>query len=231
MEEKRIFAPVEAALQEMAGPYPQAISQLAETDIKALRSLYFKTVDRHFTRQSNQQLVDKFPLNIEYLPLIHSLFPGARIILAARHPCDVVLSNFMQYYQLNDSMANFFTIEDTVQLYQQVMQLCLRCIETFPLKTHRIQYEALVSDFDTTARQLFEFLAVDWNDAVVDFHLHAGKKNIINTPSYEQVTQPIYSSASGRWLQYRQQLAPFLDQLGPYIEKLGYSQALLTAGT
>lgn len=224
MEERRAFGAVEALLEKLSGPYPQALARLSKPDIASLRTCYFDTVAQHFELRPGQMLVDKFPLNIEYLPLIHRLFPGAHIIFAARHPCDVVLSNFMQYYQLNDAMANFFTLEDAAQLYQQVLDLWLRCVETLPLNVHYLQYEALVADFDSTARRLFEFLALDWDEGVAEFHLHAGRKNIINTPSYDQVTKPLYSSASGRWHNYSAQLGPFVGGLTPYIEQLGYGE-------
>ena len=167
--------------------------------------------------------VDKLPLNIEYLPLIHRLFPEAHIIFSCRHPCDVVLSNFMQYYRLNDAMANFFTIEDSARLYGQVMGLWLRCTELLPLNFHTLRYESLVSDFDAEVRDLFAFLEIDWDDAVLDFHHHAVNRNIISTPSYEQVTQPIHTRATQRWHGYRPQLEPILAELGPFIEKFGYA--------
>ena len=44
-------------------------------------------------------LVDKLPLNLALLPLIHLLFPEARIIIALRDPRDVILSCFMQHFR------------------------------------------------------------------------------------------------------------------------------------
>ncbi|MCZ6828890.1 MAG: sulfotransferase, partial [Gammaproteobacteria bacterium] len=224
MEERPVFASVERALQTMPGGYPGALQGLTETDITSLRKLYFDVVDQRFTRSPAHFFVDKRPINTEYVPLIQRLFPGARIIFACRHPCDVVLSNFMQYYNLNDAMANFFSLEDTVHLYRQVMTLWLDCTELLDLNFHAVRYESLVSDIDAELHKLFTFLEVDWDERVLDFHRHAGEKDIINTPSYEHVTQPIYARATDRWHRYRRHFEPFLQDLEPFIQRLGYAE-------
>ena len=225
MEEKRAFASVENAIASMPEAYPLAIADLPETQIRELRALYFQNVDMHFARREGQFFVDKFPLNTEYVPLIKRLFPEAKFILACRHPCDVVLSNFMQYYKLNDAMVNFFSLADTVALYQQVMGLWLQCVELLPLSFHRVSYESLVSNLEAEAGDLFRFLDIDWDASVLDFHSHARQKVLINTPSYEQVTEPVYQSAKDRWRRYEAQLAPFYEDLAPFIQKFGYSIA------
>jgi tetratricopeptide (TPR) repeat protein len=223
MEEKRALFAVETAVENMQGGYPSAISEFSGNQINELRARYFEAVDRVFRRRPDQLFVDKFPLNIEYIPLITRLFPGARFVLACRHPCDVVLSNFMQYYQLNDAMANFFTLGDAVALYKEVMGLWLKSVELLPLNYHLIKYESLVADFEPELRNLFNFLDIEWDSSVLDYRQHAGTKAMINTPSYEQVTKPIYQSAKYRWLRYEEQLVPFMDDLAPFIEKFGYS--------
>lgn len=42
------------------------------------------------------------------------------------------------------------------------------------------------------------------------------------TPSYNQITQKIYKDARYRWERYREQMAPVLDIMAPYVEKAGY---------
>ncbi len=227
MEEKRVFAVVEGAIRAMPGGYPGAIATLSQDDITSLRRLYFQAVEKFISRDASLHLVDKFPLNIEYVPLIHRLFPDAHFILACRHPCDVAMSNFMQYYKLNDAMANFFTLDDTVHLYQQVMDLWLQCERLLPLNTHRVKYESLVVDLEAQARAVFEFLGVAWNDSVLDFHQHALRKGIINTPSYEQVTQPVYQTATNRWRRYEEQFAPYMETLQPFVDLFGYDDDII----
>ena len=44
--------------------------------------------------------IDKFHLNIAYVPILAKIFPNAKYILALRHPCDVCLSCFMHSFDI-----------------------------------------------------------------------------------------------------------------------------------
>jgi len=222
MEEKSAFMAVEQTIQSMAGGYPQAISALSDADVQKLRAQYFDSVDRYIARIPGRKLVDKHPLNTEYVPLIMRLFPEAQFILALRHPCDVVLSNFMQNYRLNDAMVNFLSLDDTVLLYKRVWGVWLKSINLLPIQFHTLKYESLVSNLEGEARDLFEFLGIDWNDSILDFHNFAQKKKFINTPSYGQVIEPVHERAKYRWKRYEEQLAPYLDDLIPFITEFKY---------
>jgi len=220
MEEKEA---IEDVVQSITGDYPRSLASLGESDIQKSRELYFKAVDGYITRDPNAILVDKFPLNIRHIPLIERLFPNARIILAMRHPCDVVLSNFMQNYKINNAMANFLTLEDSASAYKQVMGLWQKSIKVLPVNYHTVKYESLVTDFNNEVEQLLKFLEVDWDDAVLKYDSHAKKRGTIKTPSYQSVTEPIYQRAKYRWKRYEDQLKPVMNDLEPFIEAFGYS--------
>ncbi len=207
----------------MSGGYPSAIASLKEIDILTLRGQYLRSVERHIHRRPGTTLVDKLPLNICHIPLIVRLFPNSPIILALRHPCDVVLSNFMQNYELNDAMANFLTIEGAARFYNQVMGYWLKCVELLPLSFHSVKYEDLVADFEGEVRSLLQFLDVDWDDTVLDYRTHAQQRGRIHTPSYAQVTEPIYQRAKFRWTRYEDNLKPVLRDLKPFIKAFGYA--------
>ncbi len=219
MEEKEA---IDDVIQSIAGDYPQSLASLTESDVEQLRELYFKAVDGYISRDPDTILVDKFPLNIRHIPLIVRLFPDARIILAMRHPCDVVLSNFMQNYKINNAMANFFTIEDSALAYEQVMGLWQKSVSLLPVNCHTVKYESLVADFNNEVGQLLKFLGVDWDDAVLEFDSHAKKRGTIKTPSYQSVTEPIYQRAKYRWKRYEDQLKPVMNDLKPFIEAFAY---------
>ncbi len=68
------------------------------------------------------------------------------------------------------------------------------------------------------------FLGLAWDDSVLGYAEHARDRGHINTPSYAQVTQPIYDRARFRWLRYAAHLAPVMDTLAPFIEHFGYGQ-------
>lgn len=223
LEEQPIIIEVRSFLESQGGGYPEIIAGLSSEEIARMRGLYFETVDQSIEREDGRLLIDKMPLNTVEAALIHRLFPDAKFIFSLRHPCDVCLSCFMQSFVLNAGMANFLTLEDTVNLYERVMTLW-RCYESrFPLSVFKIRYEDLVGDMEETVRDLLKFLGLPWDDAVLEYYRHAAKRNI-NTPSYSQVTQKIYTSARYRWLRYEKYLDPMLAQLQPFIDEFGYGK-------
>lgn len=199
------------------------LASLSDAEIAELRGIYFEEVARHLVCEPGSMLIDKMPFNTMYSPLIWRIFPQAKFILAIRHPCDVCLSCLMQDFAINEAMASFFTLEDTVRAYVEVMSLWRRCAELLPLNYHRVRYEDLVADFQGEARSLLKFLEVGWNDAVLEYSEHAKKRGTINTPSYHQVTQPIYQHAKYRWKRYASQFEPHMEALAPFIEYFGYA--------
>lgn len=194
---------------------------LDATGVRRLRGLYFEALDAR-DPPPGKTIVDKLPLNLLGAPLIHRLFPDAKFVFAARHPCDVVLSCFMQNFDLNPAMANFLDLEDAARLYDLVLTFWTRSNELLPLDVHDLRYEDLVADPEERMRALIAFLGLAWDDALLDHQGTAIARGRIATPSYAQVAQPIYARASGRWLRYRDQMAPVLPILAPWAERMGY---------
>ena len=90
------------------------------------------------------------------------------------------------------------------------------------MKVQEVRYERLVADLRAEVEPALTFLGLAWDDAVSDPAAHALARGTIRTPSYSQVTQPIYSSATERWRRYEAQMKPVLPILRPHIERLGY---------
>jgi tetratricopeptide (TPR) repeat protein len=217
LEEEPILERVDSAL----GGF-ERLPALDAAEVERLRALYFAELDRLLPAAGGRTAVDKLPLNILAAPLIHRLFPDARIVFAQRHPCDVVLSCFMQSFALNHAMANFLDLGDSARLYDLVLAFWERCRDALPLRVHIVRYEALVEDPEGEARTLLDFLELDWDPAVLDHRRTAEARGTISTPSYSQVIRPIYREASGRWARYRAQMEPVLPLLAPWAQRLGY---------
>ncbi|MEQ8666937.1 MAG: sulfotransferase [Rhodospirillales bacterium] len=223
-EEQPFLDQIVNRLRSAEPPYPEAITRMSADEIAEYRALYFAGVDGAFDRRPGQRIVDKFPLHLVHTGLITALFPGARFILALRHPCDVVLSCFMQSFVPNPAMANFYSIERTAMTYDRVLTLWQAYEEHFDPVRYAIRYEDVVEDFDRAIEALLAFLDLPWEDAVRAFSEHARARGPINTPSYSQVTEKLYTRARYRWLRYREQLAPAMPDLDPWIERLGYAE-------
>ena len=141
--------------------------------------------------------------------------------MAIRDPRDVCLSCFMQGFTPNPAMANFLTLDSCVNFYVGTMSLWLQYRSVLPLRFHQYRYEDLVDDFDVVTRELFQFLELDYPVNIAEYYKSA-KSRVINTPSYQEVTKPVYSHGKARWKNYRGNLEPFTKKLLPFIDEFGY---------
>ncbi len=223
LEEMPAAAAMEQVFLGWVGDRVEAIADLEPLQISELRQAYFAETARHLERRPGTTLVDKLPLNLIRVPLIWRVFPNARFILALRHPCDVCLSCFMQSFAANEAMSSFYTLENTVRTYAEVMGLWQDYTRALPLRYHAIRYEDMVTDFEKETRALLDFLGVGWNEAVLNHTEHARQRSNINTPSYHQVTQPIYLHAKYRWRRYAREFEPMMPILRPFMERFGYT--------
>ncbi|MCG6871441.1 MAG: tetratricopeptide repeat protein [Gammaproteobacteria bacterium] len=223
LEEKPTMHAVEERLAAMPGGFPVGIASLSGEDAQQLREVYQSAV-AEYAAGDDRLVVDKLPMRTVQAGLIWRLFPRARFVFAVRHPCDVVLSGFMQDYQLNDAFASFFSLEDAVAMYERVMGLWRLFEERLPLVSHRVRYESLVSDPRAEIGALLEFLDLPWDDQVLSFHDRVRERGLIDTTSYHQVAEPFYQRAAGRWLRYRRFFEPHMERLQPFIDYFGYPE-------
>jgi hypothetical protein len=168
-----------------------------------------------------EQLIDKNPLNVLRLPAIARLFPHARIVLAIRHPCDVMLSCFMQHFRAEfawqcrnlDTLALAFH-RSFKFWYEQAAILRPAVLE--------VRYESLVGEFERHVRELADFLDLPWTDALLAPWDRARSRGFISSPSYAQVLQPVHTGSVGRWRAYASHFAPVRGQVRPWLARWGY---------
>lgn len=199
-----------------------ALAGAGDETIAAARDAYFAFVAEKIALDPAHLLVDKNPLAINAVPVMRRLFPKAKHILALRHPCDVLLSCYVTNFRMNDGMASFTKLDTAAELYDLSFGYFERVRALMDLDIHTIHYERVVEDRDRELRALFDFLELDWNDAVLDHEATARTRGRIKTASYAQVVEPIYKRSAGRWENYREHLEPVLPVLAPWAEKFGY---------
>jgi tetratricopeptide (TPR) repeat protein len=224
MEEKPTVSVMAQAFEEIAQGHDNALVELSDEQIMRLRNIYFDEVARHVDLRPGSLLVDKNPLDTVNVHLLWRIFPRAKMILALRHPCDACFSCFMQNFVLNEANTGFHTLESAAEIYASVMRTWQEAVRVLPLNYHKIRYEDLVTDFENETRALLEFLGVGWDEKVLSHTEHAARRGTINTPSYHQVTQPIYQHAKFRWMRYASQFEPVMPILRPYMEYFGYPE-------
>jgi hypothetical protein len=71
-------------------------------------------------------------------------------------------------------------------------------------------------------QRVSDFLGLAWNPAVLD-ERRRSERRAVRTPTYIDVTKPLYTRAIGRWKNYERQLTPGLPILQPFLEAFGYA--------
>ncbi len=198
------------------------IAALGAEEVRGLRARYFEKLDAQSPPAPGKLVIDKNPLSMIRVPLIHRLFPDARIILAMRHPCDVVLSCYMQNFKPTEAMSSFLDLSNASRTYDRIFSYWEHCRTIFPIDMHMLRYEDMISDPEAVLRPLVDFLGLSWDGAALDHQETARNRGFIRTPSYAQVTEGLYQRASGRWTRYRDQMKYALPVLTPWIERYGY---------
>ena len=198
------------------------LAALDSDEANALRHRYFEALDLISPPTPGQIIVDKYPLHMARIAIIHRIFPDAKIVLVERHPCDAVLSCFMANFELSRAMRSFTDLKEAALLYDTVFDAWTRAESLLPLDVHRIRYERMVENLEGEMRALLGYLGLDWDPTVLDNRASAARRAHIATASYAQVTEPIYQRSAGRWVRYREQMAPVLPILAPWAERLGY---------
>lgn len=223
MDEQPFLQGLVERLEQRGMAWPDGLGQLDQAACDALRADYWQHVSTVVQLRPGQRLVDKNPLNLLRIALIHRLFPRAKIILALRHPCDVLLSCYMQAFR---SPAFAMLCSDLGRLAQGYADAMAHWTEHAALLAPAViesRYEDLVGDVQGQVARLGAFLELDQPERLLDFQRHARDKGYISTPSYSQVVEGIHRGSVGRWEPYRPWFEPVLPVLSPYLERWGYS--------
>ena len=222
LEEKPTVVAAKAAIRKNG--YNEIHNKVFSIDIiSEARSSYIKEFRKHIkSSDTNSVYIDKLPLNLIEVPLINQLFPSAKFILALRHPFDTILSCWMQDFEINAAMANMVDLDRIVDLYCIAMETFKICRSDYNLNVHTIRYEDLLEDLKGESSALLTFMDLTWETKMEDYRATALKRGRINTPSYSQVSQPIYKEAKYRWVNYKEYLDKYSDQIEPWIQEFGY---------
>ncbi|MBL0163528.1 MAG: sulfotransferase [Xanthomonadales bacterium] len=223
MDERAFIQDVVDEMHKSGFNYPFDLGKLDDAMCMRLRQTYANLVATQAQVDPSLRLVDKNPLNIMRLPLIARLFPKAKIILALRHPCDVVLSNFMQTFRAPAYIAMCATIESTAQGYADTFDFWINQAAVLAPNVLELRYEDVVDDIEAQSRRLAEFIGINWDERMVNFHERAKDRGFIGTPSYHQVVEPINRRGVARWEKYRAYLEPAIPILRPHIERWNYT--------
>jgi tetratricopeptide (TPR) repeat protein len=190
--------------------------------LQASHAGYFRFLElAHGSPFAGRQLIDKNPVLTSYLPAFVRLLPETKFLVALRDPRDVVMSCFMQPHRQKTAIQASLSLAVTVEHYVGMMGHWRALAPLMPVPWLEVRYEDMVTDLEPIARKVLDFLGVPWDDRVLAFHETARKK-IVRSPTYADVTQPVYQRARGRWRHYQKYLEPYLARLEPLVKAFGY---------
>jgi len=205
--------------------YPFQLDTLTDDERRKLCDIYWRCFENELSSPVRERtLIDKNPLNLLYLPLIRTLFPSAKVIMAIRDPRDVCISNFMQDFSPNVFMIHMKDMPSTAKLYADYMALWRTARDTINLDIVEYRYEDLIDSFDDTVSSVLSFLRLDWDDAVRNYQ-NTAQNTIVSTPSYTDVSGTLSRKAIGQWRNYAPLMGEALDILATDVQAFGYDDA------
>jgi tetratricopeptide (TPR) repeat protein len=225
MDEQRY---VQDALDELVAAgadYPRRLRDVSAENLQRVRANYWERVAKKVKLAPGERLVDKNPLNILRLPVIRRVFPNAHIVLAVRHPCDVILSCYMQQFRAPDFALLCRSIESLALGFRRTFDYWYAQSELLTPAVHELKYEDFVRDFESGTRAIADFLELPWAESMLRPAERAQAKGYISTPSYAQVTQPVNQKSVDRWRRYEKYFGGALPPLEPYLARWGYAGA------
>jgi tetratricopeptide (TPR) repeat protein len=214
-----------APLKRRFPPDAYMLPVLEAADIPALqqsRSDYFQAMELSLGQSIGRRLLlDKNPTRTYMIPAFVRIFPETKFLVALRDPRDVILSSFMQPQPFDPFTESNLSLKVVAEGYAFMMSVWRTLAPLMPGRYLEVRYEDMVADLGSVARKTLDFLGVAWDDRVLGFSEHARKKMVIS-PTYADVTQPVYKRAVGRWHHYRKYLEPHLEKLEPFVKAFGY---------
>jgi len=204
-------------------PVQDILDRLTPGQIRSERTRYLRCMEQLLGEPIGDRIhLDKNPALTLMIPTVLRLFPEMKLLVALRDPRDVILSCYLRYLPLNPVSVWFLTLQDTVRRYTLDMRGWLKFRDMIEAPWMQVRYEDMVDDLATEARRAVAFLGLPWDENVLAYREHA-KHKTVQSPTYADVTQPVYRKAIGRWKHYAKHLEPVMDTLRPFVEAFGYA--------
>jgi len=214
----------------LAGRPPESIDiahldSLAEARLPEQRRRYAHCLASAVSATSGTEvLLDKNPSLLPLLVPYLRLSPHARILVALRDPRDALLSCLMADLSLNDFSVDFLDPQAGALRVATDLECWLTLRDKAQDNCLEVRYEDTVADLPTVARQTIAHLGLPWSEDVLRYR-ELGQGQVVHSPSYDSVAQPVHSRAIGRWRNYAEFMSPVLPTLAGVVRSLGYAGA------
>ena len=177
-------------------------------DLLEVKNIYTEKVK--LINSGKKIFTDKNLFNFLYCPVIHNLFPNARIIHCTRNPLDNILSIYRTNF-LNQSFSS--SLNDITELYLYQMKLMDEYKSKFGSMIYIYDHDQVVQNPEETIKYLINWLGWEWSDKYLS---PQKSKRSVFTASSAQVRKKINSNSSGYWKKYENLLKPVSDLFPEY---------------
>lgn len=192
--------------------YPTGLAEAPREACALLGDEYLRRTSA-YRRLGRSRFIDKTPKNFLHIGFIQLILPKAKIVDVRRHPLACGLSIFKQHFGHGFSSA--FALEHIGRYFADYAELMAHFDEVLPGRVHRVTYEHLVADLETEVRNLLSYLGLPYDPACLRFF---DNRRAVDTPSSEQVRQPIFTDGLDHWRHFEPWLEPLKAALGPALD-------------
>lgn len=229
MDERPFFNQLARRLEDVGVEVPGDLGKLRQRDCDELRKGYLLLACGKVQRNWDTRLVDKNPLNMLWLPMIRRMYPDARFIFVLRHPCDVIMSCYLQNFRAAPLVVACQSLTSLARAYAAAMDQWWYHVELIRPELLVLRYEDLVSDAPGQTSRIAAFLGLGSAGPMLEYAARAREKGFIATPSYSQVIEPVNTRSVGHWERYREHFESLLPILRPTLDRWGYGTSACDA--
>jgi hypothetical protein len=156
---------------------------------------------------NSPRVSDKMPTNFMHVGLMSIVFPNSKFIHIRRNPLDTAISIYTTFLGSGTQFA--YNQANIVSYYRGYLETMRHWRSVLPEgQLLEIDYEDLVTNKEIVLRELFEFLELDWDEAVLN---HEKNSSQVSTPSLWTARQPVNTSSVERWRRYEPWLGKLLE--------------------
>lgn len=186
--------------------FPDNIDLLSARQLKELGEYY---MSRHADENlATRFVVDKTPLNFQYIGILGLALPKARFIHCHREPAANCYAIHRMPFDEKQTYAH--DLAALGKYYSRYWKLMQRWKVLFPGRILDVLYENTVDDIALQSQRILDFLELPFEDAVLEFHK---TRRLVKTPSASQVREPIYRDSVKAWKKFEKHLGPLIDNL------------------
>jgi tetratricopeptide (TPR) repeat protein len=197
------------------------LSRLTTEEAESYRASYWRAVRDAGVTPDGMIFVDKLPLNGAKLPLIHKLFPDAKIIFAVRDPRDVVFSCFQRRLRPSAYTYELADLQSGARLYDAYMVFVRTSRAKLPLAILQHRHEDLIKNFHARMEEVCTFIGMEFTPDMAEFDAGVAADQVMSQTA-RQLRGGLNARGVGRWRAYEQALRPALPILEPWIDAFGY---------